>query len=232
MSVRRSLLNWTLLLKSRTGDFGAPRLLQFACRCNVAKFVKEIEDKHDPVIACGGRIVWNFELDKSPAVGVQIEVVVCAAPGELAVREQLRLFSAECVSLDRIGDNHDFLVEGPLEQFVRRSRPNRETTPAVRNLPFSFGARKRAHVDLERSRLARLICDPSSVWRKYRIRIDKRAGPKNRRLTRFPAGLLIPFHWKDHDVRPGPRAVSSKRRNFSLGCQDLGVCRSFVSVSR
>src|SRR5262245_23719154 len=145
---------------------------------------------------------------------MQIEVVVCAAPEELVIREQLRLFSAECVSHDRIRDNHDFLVKGSVEQFVRRSRPNRETTPVVRNLPLSLGARKSAYVNLERSRLARLICDPSSVWRKYRIRVDKRAGPKNRRFTRLPAGFLIPFHWNDHDIRPSPRTVFLKEEEF------------------
>src|SRR5262249_25529133 len=74
----------------------------------------------------------------------------------------------EGIAFRRVGDNHDPPVRSAKEELAPVARPHRESSASSRNQQSSGRAREPSHVNLERSRLIRGICEPAAVRRKWR----------------------------------------------------------------
>src|SRR5262249_53590644 len=110
------------------------------------------------------------------------------------------LIRLERISFKCVRNSHYSVVGCPVKKFWARSRPHRLEASGRRDLPFAAWARKWPYEDFASAWFLGCVGDPSAIWRKHGFGFTCRGTEERRRLAWFPAGRLIAFDRKDHDV--------------------------------
>jgi hypothetical protein len=199
-----------------------PIIDSFSGREFAADLVEEIEDEADLVHRSILFCAWGLQHGEALAVGVQIKVIGGPAVGELTGRPELGLVAVEGIAGSGVGDDHYLVVKGAIKKFVAVARPLGRYAEAGGNLPLSAWAGKGPNIHFVVTGFVGVIGQPTAIGRERWLPFEETGVHEGLWLSGLPAGLLVAFDRKSHDVPASVGVQLVERQDLAIGSP--GAC--------